>query len=249
MKIYGTGLIGDDWAYYDGDYLPGDTEEKFIANLATQPEDWYYRTHSIKYSYNGQGHRCKDIGNIDLNNYILFTGCSHTEGIGLEIEKTYPYIVAEQLKCDYYNLALSATGIDVVEHNLLTWFLKFKKKPKAVFVQWPDHSRFCGLYPKKIHLHPCGTWNMDIPGFETTKTFILNGELSGFFNARKHLSHRLIHQYIDVPIIGLSFSNNSLYDNQSLIFRKLDLARDLAHCGIKSNEAIASRLIEEFKNR
>jgi DNA polymerase III alpha subunit len=60
---------------------------------------------------------CKSINikieDIDLNNYILFIGCSHTEGIGLELQTTYPYLVSEELKCDYYNLGLGGTGIDV----------------------------------------------------------------------------------------------------------------------------------------
>lgn len=249
MKVYDLGLIGDDVANYSGKFTIGDTEEKFNQHLTTQPDDWYYRTASITYQYNSLGHRSKDIKDLDFDNYFLFTGCSHTEGIGLALEHTYPYLVSRALNTDYYNMAMSATGIDIVEHNLLTWFIKFKKRPKAVFVQWPDHSRFCGLFPDKIYMHPCGTWNMYSDGLETTKDFIVNGELSGFFYARKYLSYKLLHNFIDVPIIGLIFSNAAQYDDKSIILRKLDLARDLAHSGIKSNEAITKRLIDEYKNR
>ena len=45
----------------------------------------------------------------DQDNYILFIGCSHTMGVGLELEKTYPHILSEKLKMDYYNLAVPAT--------------------------------------------------------------------------------------------------------------------------------------------
>ena len=60
---------------------------------------------------NFTGERAQEI---ILNNYILFTGCSHTKGVGLALEDTYPYLLAQKLNCDYYNLALGGTGQDVM---------------------------------------------------------------------------------------------------------------------------------------
>ena len=69
---------------------------------------------------------------IDLDNYILVIGCSQTEGIGLKIEDTYPYLLSKNLNCDYYNLGICGTGIDVLNYNLVTWFTKIKKPPKLL---------------------------------------------------------------------------------------------------------------------
>ena len=62
-----------------------DSEERYLESIKTQPNDWYYKDRSFTYSYNEYGHRSKNISDIDLDNYILFTGCSHTEGVGLEL--------------------------------------------------------------------------------------------------------------------------------------------------------------------
>ena len=111
-------------------FLPSDTEETYQKNLLSEGDSWYYKTAKITYEINENGHRCKSINDINLDNYILFAGCSHTLGIGLELDKTYPFMVSHLLGCDYYNLGMPGAGIDVLEYNLLMWFSKVKKNPK-----------------------------------------------------------------------------------------------------------------------
>ena len=52
----------------------GDQELFYEQNLIDQPDDWYYRSTDITYEYNSLGHRCKNIEDIDLDNYLLFSG-------------------------------------------------------------------------------------------------------------------------------------------------------------------------------
>lgn len=224
------------------EFAGSDTQEKFIENCAKLPEDWYYKNKKITYTYNKYGHRCKDISNVDLDNYILFTGCSHTEGIGLELEKTYPYLITNELQTDYYNLAVGGTGIDVLEYNLLTWFAKINKKPKLVIIQWPDHSRFLAQYPGYTNFIPNGTWVKE-PDIER---FIAASEISGFFYARKNISFRLIHNVIDVPIVGVYLSHLASYDYTSVAVRRCDLARDLQHTGVKTQADMTTRILNHI---
>jgi hypothetical protein len=162
MKFYDD-FIGEDSNTICLDFLDGtgDSLENVNTTRESQPEDWYYRDKKITYSFNAFGHRSKDIKDLDFDNYLLFIGCSHTQGVGVELEKTYPYLISSKLKCDYYNLAISATGIDVVEYNLLTWFFKFNKKPKAVIAQLPDHRRFISMYPGYNNILPNGSCNVN----------------------------------------------------------------------------------------
>lgn len=241
--IFANDFIGQDKAGKTMYFYGGDEEDTLIKNLQDMPADWYYRDKTITYVFNSNGHRSKEIEEIDLDNYILFTGCSHTEGIGLEIETTFPYLISKQLGCDYYNLGIAASGIDVMEYNLLTWFHKVEKKPKFVVIQWPDHSRYVTYGEDNIHILPNGTWNAQ----DHHKTFLLSSEESGFFNARKYIALNMIENIIDVPIIKMTFSSLAQYDGNSLILRKLDLARDRSHTGIKSHESIANQIIEEYK--
>lgn len=243
MMLYDSGFIGQDYNNCVSNFTSGDTEELFIKNKKNQPDDWYYHTNSISYKYNNNGHRCKDANELDFDNYILFTGCSHTEGIGLQLETSYPYILAKELNCDYYNLSLSASGVDILEYNLLTWFYKYNKKPKFVFIQWPDHSRFMSLYPGYKHLIPNGSWC----NTEEERKFFVSGETTGFFNARKFISMNLINILVDVPTITVNLNSLAIYDNYSLSWKKEDHARDMAHFGIKSHMKLKNMLLTNLE--
>jgi len=243
MILYPDGFLGQDYTNFTLEFLPNDSEEAFLKNCVKQGDDWYYKNTPITYNINSYGHRSPDIKDIDFDNYILFSGCSHTEGVGLELEKTYPYLLAKQLKCTYYNLALAASGIDVLEYNLLHWFLTYKKKPKYVVIQWPDHSRFISLYPGYEHILPNGSWCTT----EEEKRFFTCGESTGFFNARKYISFSLIKKIVDVPIITVNITSLSLYDNVSLSWKKLDLARDLLHYGIKSHASLVDIILTNIR--
>lgn len=225
-------------------FLGGDFEHTFEENLLTCPEDWYYRTHPITYSFNSLGHRSKNIKELDLENYILFIGCSHTTGIGLELEKTFPDIVSRKLGCDYYNLSLPGTGIDVLEYNLLTWFATVKERPKIVCVQWPDHSRYMSYNPEYSHMSERGTWDTE----KDNIALVVNAEDSGLFYARKRLAVNLINNVVDCPMISCNFGGQSQYDLENFSMRRLDLARDLSHAGIKSNEDFSEVLFNKMNS-
>jgi hypothetical protein len=241
--IFCNGFVGCKFQSQTVEFCSSDTKDKFLENLKSQPEDWYYRTTPIEYKYNENGHRSKEIKDLDFDNYILYTGCSHTEGIGIELDKTYPYLFSKMLEKDYYNLAVEGTGIDVVEYNLLTWFAKFTKKPKLVVIQWPDHSRFLSKYPGYENFIPEGTWAKD----KNFEKFFAASDITGFYNARKNISYRLIHNVIDVPIIGVYLSSLATYDNKSVRVRRYDKARDLQHSGIVTNADIANRILDYYK--
>jgi hypothetical protein len=239
MKFYND-FIGEDANNINVNFLHGngDSEENYLANLKTQPDDWYYRENKVEYSFNSYGHRSKEIKELDFDNYLLFIGCSHTQGVGVKLENTYPHIISKNFKCDYYNLGMSATGIDVLEYNLLTWFFKFNKRPKAVIAQLPDHSRFLSCYPGYDNLIPNGSWN--IGSDKNVEKLLVNGEDTGFFHARKNISYRLINTVVQVPTIRLNYGSQVMYDSVDEVrFRRLDLARDLSHPGIESHKAVA----------
>lgn len=242
MKLY-NGLIGSDHCNVTLPFVPGDTLEQFNTKKVNQPDDWYYHNTEITYQFNKLGHRCKNVEDIDQHNYVLYIGCSHTLGVGLELEKTYPYLLSEKLSMDYYNLAIPATGIDVVEYNLLTWLFKMKK-PKLIVVQWPDHSRFIEYDSIHDTVLERGTWN-DEPNY---RSFIVNAEDTGLFYARKALSARLIKTVSKkTPTIMCNFGSQQQYEIQNLCMRTLDKARDLNHAGIKSHANFVDMILHDIE--
>jgi hypothetical protein len=169
-------------------------------------------------------------------------GCSHTVGVGLELEKTFPYLIAKELRCNYYNFGVSATGIDVVEYNLLTWIRKINKSPKAVVIQWPDHTRFASHLPGHENLIEKGSWTEDPDNVE----LIVNSEESGFFNARKLFTLQLIKNLVKCPIVTCLFTSQPIFDPYNLYLRKVDKARDLSHAGIESHKNWSELILREF---
>jgi hypothetical protein len=226
-------------------FTGSDDAERFAKNLLQLPNDWIYRNKEIRYKYNSLGFRCKDPSDLDYDNYVLFTGCSHTEGVGLALEDTYPYKIAEHLKTDYINLAIGGTGLDVLEYNLITWLTKYKKKPKYVFIQWPDHSRYMGVFPNYENMISIGSWREE-PEY---KTFMATGELTGFFYGRKFLTTQLLSNVIDVPILSIQFTSLNSFQPYDLFIKKVDLARDQIHSGIKSNDNTTKQIIQYLSMR
>ena len=218
-------------------FTGGDTEELFQQSLYSQASDWYYRDVEITYSFNEYGHRCKNIKDIDLNNYVLFTGCSHTEGVGLELEKTYPHIISSELGCDYYNLGISGSGIDIMIHNLVTWFNMVKEPPKYLFVQWPSNNRFIRFLENERIMGVIPS-NCD----DETLKFMAIGENINYFNDKQHLYEYTLSQF-NLQKFRISFEQNTDIDYDANIIRN-DLARDLAHAGNVSHQRLASSILK-----
>lgn len=252
-------LLNNDFIGYHPDehsvlFSGGDTEESYQKNLKKQPSDWYYRDRQIVYNRNSNGHRCREIQDIDLDNYILFSGCSHSEGIGLELENTYPYLISKSLSCDYYNLSLGGTGYDALLYNLITWFSKVKRKPKVVIIQWPDYTRFISKCPPEYNKNPDtlmgnGRWSTQIG----VDKFLAIGHDIGFFETRRTMAYRLIKNLIDRPIIEVSYRDSIFNaDTVELLPLHKDYARDFLHYGIFSNikhtSIITNIIIDKYKH-
>lgn len=243
MKIYND-FIGNDDSNIVSNFNGGDNITNFNENAPKQSPDWYYHNTEITYSFNNQGHRCKNFEDIDQNNYILFTGCSHTMGTGLELEKTYPYLLSKELGMDYYNLAIPASGMDIVEYNLLTWLFKIQKKPRLVVIQWPDHSRFAEYDPLRNNVMARGTWQQLEDNYIS---FIANSEDTGLAYARKYLTFKLLENSIDLPLVTFNYGNQEGYSIYDLNMPRIDKARDLAHAGINSHASFTKTLVNHIE--
>lgn len=216
-----------------------DTLENYRAKLKVKPADWYYRDVEISYIRNSIGHRCKDVSQLDFDNYIMFAGCSHTEGIGLELEKTYPYLLSEKLKCDYYNIAIGGAGLDTVMHNLTVW-LNTYKKPKLLVLQWPHLLRSLIVdstdQVKSISIHD-----------DTYKNFLLVGDEIKYFQSIALLEKIKIDSFglKTCHVTGNDSNVTNIGITKSAKFIELDQARD-NHNGIMSHAMLAEKLYQQI---
>lgn len=243
MKFQKYGFIGKGDSNTVSQWNSGDNEESLQRNLISMPDDWPYRTNPITYTINSLGHRSKEIEDLDLDNYILCTGCSHTEGIGLALETTYPHVLADLLKCDYYNMGIGATGIDVTLHNLIVWFSTVPKKPKAVIIQWPDFTRMT-TGSSINNLQPRGLWNDS----DDYARFIDLGVTLEVFEAKKLMAHHAVQSLIKVPTVYFGIQKIIPFDDNTIIGRQVDFARDLGHPGVESNRKFAEMIHDYLIN-
>jgi hypothetical protein len=225
-------------------FVGGDDKEMYEKNLSSQTQNWYYRNSEITYKKNENGHRCKSLDKLDLDNYILFSGCSYTEGVGVELEKTFPYLVSRELNLDYYNLSVGGCGPDVCFYNLFKFFLKVQKLPKFLVLQMPQHTRFVLKSKDKLN-HPFqyfGIW------IEEAKKFILEGEELEYFSNKTSLFMDMIFQMYTCPIIHILPPDlGPVLENQVRLIYK-DHSRDFAHPGNLSNQHVANGILECIQN-
>ena len=193
--------------------------------------------------YNSFGHRCKEITELDFDNYVLFAGCSHTMGIGVTLKQSFPYKIAKKLKCDYYNLGLGGGGVDAVEHNLLMWFTLYDKPPKYIFCEWPDHARFMSQLPDYENMMPAGHWETK------TSKFLVLADIP--LKIKEQLTYKLLRQLSPCPIIDIRYSGMAVASNNSYTIWHIkdDIGTDGNHPGPKSHKTTAEKIIEYLNTR
>ena len=97
-----------------------DSEELFLKNKKKFGPRWYYANKTFEYKFNYLGYRMnKELNEVDYDNHIAFFGCSNTVGIGLELEETFSYRIANQLGVDYINGAIGGASPDFVFLSLI----------------------------------------------------------------------------------------------------------------------------------
>lgn len=158
--------------------------------------------------YNSNGHRCKEISEINFQNYILFAGDNGALGLDKPIEQTFPYLIAEKLKCDYYNLSVFNGGLDALRYNLITWFVT-QKRPKAVILSCEFLN---ALLVSDNNFMKIKSADYNDPMIQDISNI---GNVRGFFSGRNLLAKELLKQYIICPIYQLRYKDSvQLFDSE-----------------------------------
>lgn len=139
----------DSWPIVHSSMIPNsveefygtDTLENFLINTKRLPIEWPYHTKQIEYSFNNHGLRMnKEIDEISKD-YIVTFGCSHTVGVGVALEETWPYLLSKELKLDYINSAVSGSSIKLNCINFFNMISTVTTLPKVVAFAWPSSVR------------------------------------------------------------------------------------------------------------
>jgi hypothetical protein len=239
FKLYNNFLYGNPDVDAKFSKVGSDSELKYVENLKSQPLDWIYRHKEVSYKRNSYGHRSVEPHKLQ-SPFILFTGCSITEGIALSLEDTYPYIVSNKLGYDYYNLGLNGFGIDMLSLNLSSWFKNINLIPDAVVIQWPQiHRKFELINNTAV---PVGPWHdksdniISKKSWEDYNKIITTDYMEHYFNILKNTTTSYL-QSMNIKVIEIPFEDVPLTS---------DRGRDLTHPGIESHKFLADKVLNSL---
>jgi len=234
------------------DFFPTNSKELFEQNLKTQPENWYYRTHEVKYTLNSLGYRTKEFDEIDWKESIVMFGCSHVFGTGVTDEHTIPYFLEQLSGVPVINMGIAGSSIQTVLHNSIILNDSKYPAPKAVVHLLTGLNRY-QLYKNNYVFHN-GEWSYSDQQFEKKENIIP-------FNLMNVKMIRDLWKNKTIYYEGTMHSNfeGTMFSQGNLI-NKLDkeiycepfeydrgLARDLSHNGPVKNLEIAEKIYEKIK--
>jgi hypothetical protein len=220
-----------------------DDKELYQKNLLIQPNDWYYRNHTVTYTLNSDGYRTHEFKDIDWANSVVIFGCSHIFGIGLDDKDTISSRLEEILNMPVINMGATGASMLFNLHNSMILRDGYPI-PKAVVVFWPNYNRIVEYHKYTTQFH--GVWNMEP-----------NSLPNAWF---KNDSHAIANAMFMSKAVKLLWQEKCPYyettwDDNTQSVLKCDLlksipndyARDMLHSGIASAISNAQTIATKLK--
>lgn len=120
-----------------------DNEEDFLNNLTRLPDNWIYKNKPITYKFNSSGLRMnKEVSEVS-NEFVAGFGCSHTVGVGVNLEDTWIHLLAHDLNLDYINAGVSGGSVKLCAINFFNMLDSIARLPSIAVFAWPSSVRYC----------------------------------------------------------------------------------------------------------
>lgn len=191
--------------------------------------------HDYDIYYNSNGHRCKELNEINFRNYLLFAGDNLSLALDKTIDKTYPHIISKELRMDYYNISVFNGGFDCTKHNLISWLYN-KPKPKAIIIGFE--------FLNAILKSDIGSKDINYVNYSDAmvQDCLNSANYCGFFLGRKELFNVLYkHINADISTYQLVCSDRESLLTENVTNINLDNMFD--------HETIANQLISLLKDK
>jgi hypothetical protein len=188
-----------------------------IDNIPTESVRKGRESFHVEYRYNSDFFRSEHFTNVHDGLHIVFAGCSNTEGVGANIEKTWSHMlyseISKRIKTSgYFNLGKGGSGWHIVIQNFQTYVDRFGR-PDILFVLHPNILRD---YEWEKDL---GRWNYNQTD-PVSKDTINNKDY--IVNHRKHfmdwaVAWNLFLSYCSSIGTKVLWSTWDIYENQNII--------------------------------
>ncbi len=219
------------------DWLPMDTQELFNKNLDIKKHQLIengWIDQKITYQFNQEGFRSDEFSDEEG---IVFLGCSHTVGIGLPYTHTWPYIVSSNLKKKCYNLAIGGGSNDLAFRMAYNYIPKLKTSMVVFLITHNSRLEILGKNNQPYQF--IGPGYSPFKGDKFYETWLMNED---------NLNANLLKNLLAIENICNKNNVRFISIDQNEIPR-LDLARDLAHRGTKSNLDFANYVSRKLNSR
>jgi len=163
----------------------------------------YFIGNSKKFNYNSLGHRCKELSELNWHNYILFVGDEVGLGETKPVDHTFPFLIAQKLKMDYYNLCVKGGGLEILKLNLINWINTCTKLPKTIVIVCKNLNEILisdNNFQELTNGNDSEEYIWEIK--ESAKGI-------NYWTTRIILADKLLRNYITVPTIEVIFQGSS----------------------------------------
>jgi hypothetical protein len=225
-------------------WLPMDTNELFLKHQRNKHtrkklKELNWTEDSIEYKFNSQGFRSDNFDS--KGDSIVFLGCSHTIGIGINFEDTASYIVSRQLGYNCFNLGLGGGSNDTCFRFAYHWIEKLS--PKIVVLIAPSIYRFEIADDRRSYKNGFEILKASSPILKEYRLFYrqwIDNDDNSYFNFHKNVL--AINKICDMN--GAKFVCTDFDQVDPRTFSDSDnFARDLAHAGRLPNREKANEIL------
>jgi hypothetical protein len=242
---------------YSNQWKDQDNLENYQRRIA-EGVDHTYKADEFYYDTNANGFRCDDFDTMDFTKKsIIYLGCSHTFGVGLPEEHSWPTITHNKLQKEnntiynYINLGVAGAGMDYYLHYL-PYFAKFN--PEIIISCNPEITRMNTIRKGNIINHLAPFTVLDKHYIKTTNKKLTAKEIMYRNSILEHCGDfEYKQQVIFANVKSVAKLVNAQFieiDNSVLIEchgdGEEDNARDNAHCGKIANEKFSEIIIDKI---
>lgn len=217
-------------------WLPMDTEALYKENLKTNFKmlnDWGWIDYKeFSYKFNSDGFRSEEF-DFNQTPSLVALGCSHTIGIGVPYEQTWPFLLSSMLDLKCYNLGIGGSSNDTGFRLGYHYVPKLKPSIVAFLSPQPERLEIVASHSGKDF----NSWSF-LPNSDNGKKFNffynswIEYESNSFLNREKNIL-ALKETCVRTNCLFVSIPIESI--------RTIDKARDLAHWGGKTNQFVAEK--------
>ena len=202
------------------------------------------KSEKIDYKFNELGFRGDDLKTYkSAKKKFLTFGCSHTFGVGNELENTWAQRVSDRTGHSYMNCGIQGTSNDTISRSVLSFTEYLKPDFVIVLHTYPHRQEYTTSEGRRCSYKPDGKWDF----WETKEGSEIQDNITSIQNDKNDLDnlHRnkmLIYYYLkslSIPLLQYELED----------YLDLQIDNDLVgsgHAGIQTNKDFSIKVCRDW---